>query len=113
MNNGRLIWPALGFIVWSSAFIALYAMLSVGCRFGWDQVELPGGMSLQRAQLIVILLVHLAAGLLLVLWLRKTAVAREAGAGAFLARVAWLAAVAALASTAFSFFGVFGLSSCH
>ena len=106
MNGRRLLMLGAGFTVWASAFVALYAMLSVGCRFGWDGVELLAGLTLQRAQLGAILLVHLAVGAALALRL-------HAPAGApFLDRAAYLAAIAALVSSIFSFAAVFALSPC-
>ena len=104
MNGRALLMLGAGFTVWASAFVALYAMLSVGCRFGWQDMELVGGLSVQRAQLIAILLVHLAAGAALVVLLSDGA--------SFLARAARLAALAALASSVFSFAAVFALSPC-
>ena len=95
-----------GFTVWASAFVALYAMLSVGCRFGWDEVVLFGNVSLQRAQLVAIFLVAVAAGAALALALR-----RRAG-WSFLWRAAYGAALAALAASVLSFAAVFGLSAC-
>ena len=79
-------------------------MLSVGCHFGWDGIELFGGLTLQRAQLVAILLVHLAAGAALAVMLR--------GGASFLARTAYFSALAAFASTLFSFAAVFVLSPC-
>lgn len=104
MNGRALLMLGAGFTVWASAFVVLYAMLSVGCRFGWDGIELFAGLSLQRAQLIAILAVHLAAGAALAVMLREGA--------SFLARAAYLAALAAVASTVLSFAAVFALSPC-
>lgn len=108
MNGRALLLLGAGFALWAAAFVALYAMLSLGCRFGWGGIALSGGVSLQRAQLMAIFLVHAAAGLGLVLVLRRAA-ARE---DAFLIRAAHLAALAALGSTLFSFAAVFVLSPC-
>lgn len=106
--DGRaLLLLAAGFAIWAVAFVALYAMLSVGCRFGWDGIGLFGGVTLQRAQLVALFLVHVAAGLALVLVLRREGVERP-----FLRSAAHLAALAALGSTLFSFSAVFVLSSC-
>lgn len=106
MSGRRLLMLGAGFTLWAAAFVALYAMLSVGCRFGWDEIELAGGLTLQRAQLVAIFLAFLGAGAALAAGLR-------AGAGApFLARAAYLAAVAALGASAFSFAAVFALSAC-
>ena len=98
-----------GFTVWALAFVALYAMLSVGCRFGWHEtaVDMAGGVSLQRLQLAAIFLVHLAAGAAVVMLLR-----RRKGEG-FLYPLAYFAAVAALGASVFSFAGVFFLSTCQ
>jgi hypothetical protein len=105
--NGRaLAMLAAGFTLWAAAFVALYAMLSVGCRFGWDEIIITGGVSLQRAQLVGLYLASVAAGVALALALR-----RRAGLS-FLWRAAYGAALAALAATVFSFAGVFGLSAC-
>lgn len=112
-SGKRLAMLAAGFTIWASAFVALYAMLSVGCRFGWDGIELAAGVSLQRAQLAAIFLVHLAAGAWLATTLRPCPSSGDAATALFLRRAAWGAAVAALASTAFSFFGVFMLTACH
>lgn len=106
MSGRGLLLLAAGFTLWAVAFVVLYAMLSVGCRFGWDGIALAGGVTLQRAQLVALFLAFLAAGV----WL---AGALRAGAGAsFLARAAWLAALAGLGAIAFSFAAVFALSPC-
>lgn len=42
----------LGFIIWSLAFVTLYATNAIGCAFGWDQ-------SVQRAVLVGISLAFL------------------------------------------------------
>ena len=106
MNGRGLLMLGAGFTLWAVAFVVLYAMLSVGCRFGWEAVELAPGLSLQRAQLVALFLVHLGIGVALALALR-----RRSDRG-FLWRAAWLAALAAAASTAFSYAGVFFLSAC-
>lgn len=108
MSGRALFLLGAGFALWAAAFVALYAMLSVGCRFGWDGVELAGGVTLQRAQLVAIFLVNAVAGLWLALVLRRAA-AREGG---FLVGAAHLAALAALGSTVLSFAAVFVLSPC-
>ena len=107
MSGRALFMLAAGFVIWSSAFVALYAMLSVGCRFGWHDIELAAGISVQRAQLVAIFLLHLAAVTALVLALRG-----HGPAAPFLPRASFLAALAALGSTLFSFAPVFVLSTC-
>lgn len=110
--NTRLLLLAAGFAVWAIAFVALYAMLSVGCRFGWDRIDLVAGLSLQRAQLLVLFAIHLAVGTVLALALRPP-FPREGTARHFVRWVAYWAAVAALGSTVFSFAGVVVLTACH
>ncbi|MDF1601029.1 hypothetical protein PZ895_14805 [Mesorhizobium sp. YIM 152430] len=111
----RLMWLLAGFIVWSIAFVALYSVLSVGCVFGWDQVHF-GPVSVQRAVLVALLGVSLAAGWWVV---RITAERRRAAGGAglvlrpFMETAAWMAAWAALASTLFSLGPVLFLTACH
>lgn len=106
MSGRALLLLGAGYAIWALAFIMLYSMLSVGCEFGWDAIELTGGVSLQRAQLIGIFLLHVFAGIALVLFLRGR---KDT---AFLISASHLAAIAALGSTLFSFFGVFFLSPC-
>lgn len=116
MRPRSLLLLGAGFTIWASAFVALYAMLSVGCRFGWHEVTLEraGGLSLQRLQLVAIFLVHLAAGVALVALLRQW---RGQGQGqgqgqGFLYPLAYVAAIAALSASVFSFGAVFFLSTC-
>ena len=108
MRPRSLLLLGAGFAIWASAFVALYAMLSVGCRFGWHEVTLEraGGLSLQRLQLVAIFLVHLAAGVALVALLRRW---RDRG---FLYPLAYVAAIAALSASVFSFGAVFFLPTC-
>ncbi|WP_116654120.1 hypothetical protein [Pelagibacterium sediminicola] len=47
----RLLLLVVGFIVWSVAFIALYALNAIGCGFGWDA-------GFQRALLIGLFALH-------------------------------------------------------
>ncbi len=102
---------AAGFVVWTAAFVALYAMLSVGCRFGWHEIPFAG-TSVQRAQLIALFLVHVAAGIAVVAMLRGRAT-DDGETAAFIRVAGYGAALAALGSTLFSFFGVFFLTACY
>ena len=106
MSGRGLLLLAAGFTLWAVAFVVLYAMLSVGCRFGWDGIALAGDITLQRAQLVMLFLAFAAAGAWLAVRLRVGPRAR------FLARVAWLAALAASGAIVFSFAPVFALSEC-
>jgi hypothetical protein len=51
---GQLLLLALGFGIWCSALVIMYALHSVGCAFGWSTGAL-------RLGLAVVLLAHLAA----------------------------------------------------
>lgn len=106
MNGRALLILASGFTIWAVAFVTLYAMMSVGCRFGWDAVEIVGGISVQRAQLIAILLLHLAVGFVLTLAIG------EPKRSSFLQTTARWAAAAATASMVLVFAPVFALSTC-
>lgn len=108
MNGRAVLMLAAGFIVWASAFVVLYAMLSVGCQFGWHEIDLAAGLSVQRAQLMAIFALHLAAATALVLVLRG-----RAGTVPMLPRAAYLCALAALGSTVFCFAPILVLSACH
>lgn len=105
MSNARLFALFAGFILWAAGFVVLYAMLSVGCEFGWQNREVLGGVSLQRVQLVAILIAHIIVSVLLVIVLKP----RDGG---FLSRAAYLAALAALGASIFNFAGVFVLSPC-
>jgi hypothetical protein len=109
----RLVLVTGGFVVWSAAFVVLYSSLSLGCGFGWQEIDLLGGVSLQRLQLVALFLAHLAAGaaLTLVLYRARTRLA-GGDAGRFLGSVALYVAVVALACTVFTFAGVFFLTPC-
>ena len=109
MRPRSILLLGAGFTVWAVAFVALYAMLSVGCRFGWHEtaVDMAGGVSLQRLQLAAIFLVHLVAGAAVVMLLRRRKVE------GLLYPLSYFAAVAALGASVFSFAGVFFLSTCQ
>lgn len=107
MKGRALLMLGAGFTVWALAFVVLYAMLSVGCRFGWDDIELAGGVSVQRAQLVILLLLHLMA--CLALRLSLGAPRRHS----FLHTTARWATNAATAAMIFVFLPVFALSACH
>lgn len=106
MSGRGLLLLAAGFTLWAAAFVVLYAMLSVGCRFGWDGIDLAAGITLQRAQLVALFLAFLAVGAWLAIHLRTSPRAP------FLSRAAYLAALAAFGAIVFSFAAVFTLSEC-
>ncbi|WP_196258494.1 hypothetical protein [Pelagibacterium limicola] len=49
--SADLLLLVIGFIVWSIAFIALYAVNAIGCEFGWNQ-------RFQRTVLVGLFVVH-------------------------------------------------------
>lgn len=102
-----------GLVLWSSAFVLLYAALSIGCAFGWEQ-QAFGPLTLQRFVLLVLWLAHLAALLALLAWTRRHArrVAPGDRTGAFLARCALHATVVALVATVVNYAPVLTLSAC-
>lgn len=106
MNGRALLLLGAGFTIWAAAFVALYALLSTGCRFGWDTVEIAAGLTLQRALLVAVFLFHLAA-------CTAFAVVMRGKNGQFLHKAAYGAAVAAAVSTLFTFAPVAVLSPCH
>ncbi|GHD15056.1 hypothetical protein ACFOEZ_16765 [Tianweitania populi] len=109
-SGKRLLALAAGFVIWSVAFVVLYSALSIGCRQGWSDVHLLAGLSLQRVQLVALYVLHLLAGLGLVVFLRRSQF--TSGAAAFLQTVAFYAAIAAVFSTAFTFAGTLMLTPC-
>lgn len=95
-----LLLLAAGFVVWSSAFVLLYAGLSVGCAFGWDRVVL-GGTSAVRLGLLLVWAGHIAALAALVIYTHRRAMRATGGSrpSAFTLRLALALSVAALVAT--------------
>jgi hypothetical protein len=90
-----------GFAIWSSSFIALYGVFSLGCALGWERVVF-GPLSLNRLVLLLIWLLHIAAIVLLLFWTarRATLLRTENGSASdFLLWAGWGAMVSALAAT--------------
>ena len=101
-----------GLVIWSSAFVSLYGALSLGCRFGWERVEI-GPLSLQTVVLVGLWLAHIALIGALLLWTRQRL--RRAGAAdpeGFFARSAFAATMVALAVTVINYAPILGLSAC-
>lgn len=67
-----LIGLVAGFLVWVSALITLYAVLSIGCVLGWERI-VPGPVSVQRLVLILLWAAHILALLLIVLERKRRA----------------------------------------
>lgn len=114
LGASSLLLLASGFGLWTLAFATLYGMLSIGCAFGWQEVELAFGLTLQRLQLVVLFFLFLLAHVGLLFKLKARA--RPAGETAvfqFIWTGSFLANAAALAASAFTFVGVFVLNSCR
>lgn len=61
-----------GFVIWALAFSLLYGVLSIGCEYGWQHMQL-GPVTLNTAVLAAILVVHLAAHTALLVWTGRRA----------------------------------------
>ena len=107
MTGRALLLLGAGFAIWAVAFVSLYAMLSVGCRFGWHNVELAGSVTLQRAQLAAIFVLSVIASFGL---MRATS---GPGKASRLQTAAQWAARAATAAVIFVFAPVLALSTCY
>lgn len=104
------LWLVAGFVAWSAAFVGLYALLSVGCAYGWHNAEFIGGLSILRA----VLLAGFVASLVLVAgiaWLTK--IWREGGRiERFVASTSYLLSLAALGSTFLTYLPAAFLTQC-
>lgn len=115
----RLLLPAVGFTLWSVAFVLIYASQSFGCAFAWDEVRLAGPLSLQRAQLVALFLVATAASALAAWALRpeRDGTGPRGPAGrpppaTFLRSIGFATALAALGATLATFAPVVMLTAC-
>lgn len=112
--NARTAFPVLvtaGFLIWSSAFLSLYAVASVGCAFGWPQMD-AGPLSLQRAVLVGLWVAHLAAFLPLACLVRRRRLPDRGDGGAvFMDAPAWTTG-AAFAATVFTGLPAAVLTAC-
>lgn len=107
---------AAGFTAWAVAFAALYGTQALGCRLGWQHLELLVGLTVQRVVLIAGFLAFLAATALLALALHRCHRRVEAddrrADTVFLGRVARDAGVAAIGAVVFCLVWVFWLAPC-
>lgn len=108
-----LVLLCAGLLIWSSAFVSLYAALSLGCAFGWEAMSV-GPLSLQRAVLVGLWLAHLALVMAVVVFThrRLKAAPSTRDLGGFFARLAFWASFAALGVTVVNYAPVLGLSAC-
>jgi hypothetical protein len=97
-----------GFLVWSSAFVALYGLHAVGCNLGWQAPETYA--SPLRLALVAVWLLHAAALVWLVLHFRPAAAASSAP---FLERAAFTLSALALAVTLITGAPILALDLCR
>lgn len=114
----RMIWLVLGHVAWAGGFVALYAALSIGCEYGWHQIELAGGVTIQCVMLIVLFLATLAAtSLIAFLTWRRWSEARVRGSGVapapFLEWAAFVSSLTAIAAAIVSLGPALVLTSCY
>ncbi|WP_349369139.1 hypothetical protein [Salinarimonas sp.] len=94
-----LLGLAVGFLVWSAAFLVLYGLHALGCAWGWD-ARAAGPTSLLRLVLVAAWIGHLALLAGLAIPARRLARAAQAGdAPALLARTTLALTLAALVAT--------------
>lgn len=104
----RMLLIVMGFVVWSIAFIALYATNAIGCAFDW-----PAGV--QRSVLIALYAVHLIALAVMAFWTWRRWSSLPANArhsASLLEYLGFGLTLTALAATAFSLGPVFAVSMC-
>lgn len=111
-----LLMLVAGMMIWGSAFLMLYAGLSLGCELGWAQAAF-GPISLLRVLLIAVWLFHLAliAGLLLWTYRRKQAAENDpdgAEVDNFFAGNVLVATIVAAVATVINYAPILGLSLC-
>lgn len=114
----RMIWLVLGHVAWAAGFVALYAGLSIGCEYGWHLMELAGGVSVQRAMLIVLFLATLAATSVIAFlsWRRWSAARTKTAAAApapFLEWASFISSLTAVAAAIVSLAPSFVLTTCY
>lgn len=112
-DRSLLFWLCAGFAVWSVAFVALYAVMSVGCERGWTEVQVVGALSLQRLVLVSLFGVSaLACAVVAGLALKRRACSEGDETQRLLSGAAALAAIAALVATVVTLGPALVLTSC-
>ena len=111
-----LIGLVAGFLVWVSALITLYAVLSIGCVLGWERI-VPGPVSVQRLVLILLWAAHILALLLIVLERKRRARHASLRKAAqeprgFFDQTIWASTIAALGATLWTGAPILHASTC-
>ena len=103
-----------GYLVWSSCFVLLYALLSVGCELRLQLQPVAGGVNALSLVLGLVWALHLLALAWLIqdAWRAGRDAAREAHAGRFLRRVTVMLHLTALAATLWVGFPLLVLPPC-
>ena len=102
----RLWLLTLGYGIWCSALVLLYALHALGCAFAWPAAAL-------RITLAVVLMVHLAAiGVLWRIYATRSADAADGDTGSFLHAVALWTLATAFAATVITLGPTLFLATC-
>jgi heme/copper-type cytochrome/quinol oxidase subunit 2 len=99
-----------GFIIWSAAFLLLYATQATGCHLGWHELDI-GPVSVLRLLLttIFVLVLALLGGLF---WSARQVKDSSADRSETLTQIATTVHIAAIVSTLITFSGLFWLTLC-
>jgi uncharacterized membrane protein YeiB len=101
------------FVVWSGAFLTIYAVQATGCSLDWQSGNLGAWTSPLRLLLISMMIAGVAAVVVILLrQLRSSRTSPVSETSSFMNRVAIYVSIAALFSTAFCFTGVVWLTLC-
>ncbi|HUG62237.1 MAG TPA: hypothetical protein VMP03_10350 [Methylomirabilota bacterium] len=100
----------VGFLIWSSSFVALYAFNSVGCGLGWDEVRLAGAVTLNRTALLGIWILHIAAFAPMFAYLRAKSGGRPITNAVDVAT--WASTIAAATATVWTGLPVLWATAC-
>lgn len=102
----RLWLLALGYGIWCSALVLLYALHALGCEFAWPSAAL-------RTTLALVFIVHLAAiGVLWRVCARRSADAAYGAMGSFIHEVALWTLATAFAATVITLGPTLFLATC-
>jgi ABC-type xylose transport system permease subunit len=100
-----------GFVVWSGAFLLLYAVQATGCHLGWHEIQI-GPSSALRLLLVSLFLLVLTLMGWLVWYTRAQRNRLEAEEFKSLLQIASLLQLAALVATLINYGGVLWLTLC-